>query len=122
MAAHFRAALFVPLEPNKLKRNKLIHISLPLLPTTVLAPCLLTLSSSSASPLEHFALMKSCHVSSVDDGLKEYKLLRDLWHSIEGGGIADWQSEDRRCVSARKRPRDVIDAAEPQPLGKSQSG
>lgn len=82
MAAHFRAALFVHLEPNKL-----IHISLPLLPTTVLAPCLLTLSSSSASPLEHFALMKSCHVSSVDDGLKEYKLLRDLWHSIEGGGL-----------------------------------
>lgn len=121
MAAQFRAALFVPLELNKLKRNKLIHISLPLLPTTVLAPCLLTLSSSSASPPEHFALMKSCHVSSVDDGLKEYKLLRYLWHSIEGG-IADWQSEDRRCVSARKRPRDVIDAAEPQPLGKSQSG
>ena len=51
-------------------------------------PHLLILGCGGAFPLEHFALMKRCHVSSDRDGLREHNLLRDLWHGSAwwGGG------------------------------------
>lgn len=69
--------------------------------------------------------MKRCHVSGGRDGLKEHNLLRDLWHcSAPGEGEIATASPSRggRFSARKKRPRDVIDAAEPQPPGKAQSG
>lgn len=102
---------------------KMILILLPLLPSKYycVSPRLLTLCSSRVALLEHFALMKRCHVSSDHDGLKDYNLLRDLWHRSAWGEIA---ASPRRQVASlpEKGPRDMIDATEPQPPGKAQSG
>lgn len=65
MAAHFNAAFFLAWS----LRSTRSHISLPLLPAIVLPP-FARFGQYSASSLEHFALMKSCHVSSGYDRLK----------------------------------------------------
>lgn len=69
---HF-CAIAAPTEQRK-------HTWLPLLPTVVFAPfpCF---GQFSASALEHFALMKSCH-SSGCDGWWGNKFLEAFWHSL----------------------------------------
>lgn len=108
MAARFWAARLV-LELNKLKSNKLIHISLPRLPSKYYcASPRAYLGSCSASPLEHFALMKRCHVSSdvSSDGLKVHNLLRGLWHgSSWRGGLPQPVRREETCVCQKKAQR-----------------
>lgn len=82
-----------------------------------------------SSPPEHFALMKSCRVSSGCDGLKEYR--RMSWQGVEGGTQPLLWSEDGRHVAGGQNPppntthplsappRNEIDAAEPQPPGRT---
>ncbi len=56
------------------------------------------LVSRGSSPLEHFALMKRCHVGSDHDGLTGRNLWRDLWHVSAWGGDCHHRSEEaRRC-------------------------
>lgn len=110
MAAHFHASLFVPLELNKLEVQTHPHL-ITTFALRCVSPRLLTLGSGCAFPLEHFALMKSCHVSSDYDGLKEYKLLGDLWHTVGvgwglvGGGFSlpIWGKEAHLCQKHTQR-------------------
>lgn len=70
-----------------------------------------------SSPPEHFALMKSCRVSSDCDGLKEYR--RMSWRGVEGGTQRLLWPEDGRHVAGGQNPPHSLREMRLMPLNRN---